>query len=87
MKPLIITSLLLLTCIILNAQDKFYVRSDFGISNAITSSNIEEITGTFHSPNHNFSTVNGIWGFYLGGSVYKKLNIEFGVNYQTYLEQ
>lgn len=87
MKTTICTSLLLLLGIILSAQDKFYARSDFGMSNAIISSNIEEITGTFHAPNHVFSTVDGIWGFYLGGSVYKNLNIEFGVNYQVYSDK
>jgi hypothetical protein len=87
MKKTICISLILLASILLNAQDKFYMRSDIGLSHAVTISNTAGITGDFNSQKNIFPNCDAIWGLYLGGSVYKNLNIEMGFKCQMFSDR
>jgi len=87
MKKTICIALFLLTSVLLNAQDKFYMRSDVGMSYAVTSSNTAGITADFNSPKNDLSNYDVIWGLYLGGSVYKNLNIEMGFKCQMFSDK
>jgi hypothetical protein len=87
MKTIISLSLLLLVSIIINAQDKYFIRSDIGLAHAIINSNLEEITAKYDPPNRISFNYDPILGFYVGRSIYKNLNIELGVNYQMFSDR
>lgn len=87
MKLTMITTILLIFSIISNAQDKFYIRSDGGITHAIINSNLKEITADYNYPHKKTSNYDASWGLYLGGLVYKNLYVELGFNYQAFSDR
>ena len=84
MKKIISSSLLLIIFYSINAQNKWFIRSDFGLNRAIVNSNLDNLTGEFKPHNRIIYGYDAIIGIYLGHSIYKNLNIELGVNYQAF---
>jgi hypothetical protein len=87
MKTIISFSLLLLGSIAANPQDKYFIRGDFGLSHAIINSDAEEITAKYNPHNRIYPNYDGIFGLYVGRTIYKNLNIEFGINYQMFSDR
>jgi hypothetical protein len=65
----------------LNGQDKYFIRSDFGMNNPIVKSNTEALTREFMVHRNMFPNPEVFLGLYVGRSVKKDLNVETGINY------
>ena len=72
MKKLILILIFIGLTIHSKSQDKFYIKGDIGLSKALFSSNLDELSG---------KEFNGITGIYLGYSINKKIDFETGLNY------